>query len=97
MRRTTILADPRILTELEQLARAQGRPTAHLIREAMERYVASERQPHTLPAFVGIGRGPGEVAMRDEEILERELPASVAMEAEAATDAATPDAPTPDR
>ncbi len=92
MRRTTILADPRILTELEQLARAQGRPTAHLIREAMERYVASERQPRPLPGFVGIGRGPGEVAMRDEEILERELPASVAPKADA-----TPDAPMPDR
>jgi predicted DNA-binding protein len=42
VRRTSILVDPHILTELDQLALAQGRPTAHLIREAMERYAADE-------------------------------------------------------
>jgi predicted transcriptional regulator len=87
MRRTTILADPRIMTELEQLARSQGRPTAHLIREAMERYVAEERQPRELPAFVGMGSGPGDVAAHDEEILEREWPA----ELQADEDPGTPD------
>lgn len=62
------------MTELERLARRSGRPTAHLIREAMQRYVAEESQPRELPGFVGIGRGPGDVAERAEEILERELP-----------------------
>jgi hypothetical protein len=85
MRRTSILVDPHILTELEQLARAQGRPTAHLIREAMERYVADERKPRPLPAFVGMGSGPGDVAGRDEEILERELPSAIAAEPDDAT------------
>jgi hypothetical protein len=77
MRRTSILVDPRILTELERLARVQGRPTAQVIREAMERYVADERKTRELPGFVGLGSGPGDVAERDEEILERELPSAV--------------------
>lgn len=62
------------MTELERLARRSGRPTAHLIREAMERYVAEESQPRDLPGFVGIGQGPGDIAERAEQILERELP-----------------------
>ncbi len=79
MRRTSILVDPRVMTELEQLARRDRLPTAHLIREAMERYVAERRDdasaPRDLPGFVGIGQGPGDVAARAEEILEAELPA----------------------
>jgi hypothetical protein len=77
MRRTSILVDPRVMTELEQLAKRDGQPTAHLIREAMERYVAARREdeePRALPGFVGIGQGPGDVAERAEEILEAELP-----------------------
>lgn len=77
MRRTSILVDPRVMTELEQLARRDGQSTAHLIREAMERYVSSRREedgPRTLPAFVGIAHGPGDVASRAEEILHAELP-----------------------
>lgn len=81
MRRTSILVDPRVMTELEQLAKRDGLPTARLIREAMEQYVAGRRQeaqPRTLPGFVGIGQGPGDVAARAEEILEAELPAHLA-------------------
>ena len=70
------------MTELERLAHRAGRPTAHLIREAMERYVAAESHPRELPGFVGIGRGPGDVAERAEEILERELPAHVEADTE---------------
>lgn len=69
------MLDPGLVAELERLARRSGRPTAHVIREAMERYVADERTggEERLPAFVGIGQGPGGVAERDEEILRREL------------------------
>lgn len=70
------------MTELERLARRAGRPTAHLIREAMERYVATESKPRELPGFVGIGHGPGDVAERAEQILEKELPEHVAMDIE---------------
>lgn len=56
MRRTSILLDPGLLAELERIARRTGRPTAHVIREALERYAAEARQEHTvLPAFVGLG------------------------------------------
>ena len=82
MRRTSVLLDPAILTELEELARRQARPTAHLIREAMEQYVTGHRGEASvpLPSFVGIGHGPGGVASHDEEILAAELPASLTAE-----------------
>lgn len=70
------------MTELEQLARRESRPTAHLIREAMERYVAERRHPRELPGFVGMGRGPGDVAQHAEEILEAELPAHIEADAD---------------
>jgi metal-responsive CopG/Arc/MetJ family transcriptional regulator len=60
MRRTSILIDPGLLAEAERIARRQGRPTSHVIREALEQYVNAEReQTRELPGFVGIGRGPG--------------------------------------
>jgi predicted transcriptional regulator len=66
MRRTSILLDPGLLAELERLARRQGRPTAQVIREALERYVADAgEEKATLPGFVGIGRGPGDPPPRD--------------------------------
>ena len=59
MRRTSILLDPGLLAELERLAHRDGRPTAHVIREALEAYVAQHApDERTLPAFVGLGRGP---------------------------------------
>jgi hypothetical protein len=85
MRRTSILVDPQVMTELERLARRAGKPTAHLIREAMERYVTERRQPRELPGFVGIARGPGDVAERAEEILELELPAHLEADADPPT------------
>lgn len=70
------MVDQSVLAELERLARRSGRPTAHLIRESLERYVAEERGDanRALPAFVGLAEGPGDVAERDEEILRDELP-----------------------
>jgi predicted transcriptional regulator len=57
MRRTSILLDPGLLAELERLARRQGRPTAHVIREALERYVTDQGEvKSTLPGFVGLGQ-----------------------------------------
>ncbi|HLE58693.1 MAG TPA: ribbon-helix-helix protein, CopG family [Candidatus Limnocylindria bacterium] len=73
------MLDPGLIAELERLARRTGRPTAHVIREAMERYVAEQRGLATerLPAFIGIGTGPGGVSRRDEEILRREMPSTL--------------------
>lgn len=83
MKRTTILADEAILTELEYLARADGVPTSRLIREALERYVAERTaaRARRLPSFVGMLRsGDPTLAERDEEILAAELPEALAGE-----------------
>lgn len=79
MRRTTILADPELLTNLEEIARRDGLPTSHVIREAMERYVVARRNESgaDLPGLVGMFEGADDVAERDEEILREEMPAAV--------------------
>lgn len=72
------MLDPALLAELERLARRSGRPTSHVIRESLERYVADarERESKNLPSFVGMFAGGGEenVAERADEILREELP-----------------------
>lgn len=73
MRRTSILLDPGLLAELERIARREGRPTSQVIREALDAYVADRvGAERNLPGFVGIARGPGDVAGRVEEILAAE-------------------------
>lgn len=68
MRRTSILLDPGLLAELERIARRQGRPTAHVIREALERYASEAREQHkALPGFVALGHGPGDAAPLPDE------------------------------
>ena len=71
------MLEPALLTELERLARRSGRPTAHVIRESLERYVADQRDregERKLPGFVGMAAGGGNVAERADEILRDELP-----------------------
>lgn len=77
MRRTTIMADEAVMTELEYLAREDGVPTSRLVREALDRYVTerTKSRRRRLPAFVGMFRGSGEeIASRATEILREELP-----------------------
>ena len=70
MRRTSILLDPGLLAELERLARREGRPTSQVIREALQAHVDSRRDAErSLPGFVAMGHGPGDVADRVEELL----------------------------
>lgn len=60
MRRTSILLAPGLLAELERIGRRQNRPTAHVMREALEEYVAAQgEERRALPAFVGLGRATG--------------------------------------
>ena len=77
MRRTSILLDPGLLAELERIARRQTRPTAHVIRDALEQYVSGQHAAQqALPGFVGLGHGngngdegtvePGPAVARDE-------------------------------
>ena len=72
------MLDPALLAELERLALRSNRPTSHVIRESLERYVADaqERESRRLPSFVGMFAGGGDenVAERADEILREELP-----------------------
>jgi metal-responsive CopG/Arc/MetJ family transcriptional regulator len=61
MKRTTILADERLLAEVSAVARRRGVTTSHAVREALEQYVAQEQaggQP--LPELVGMFEWTGE-------------------------------------
>lgn len=76
MRRTSILLDPGLLAELERIARREGRPTAHVIREALERYVADRPEDQRgLPGFIGLGAGagPGDVALNARVLVADEI------------------------
>ncbi|HET6379428.1 MAG TPA: CopG family transcriptional regulator [candidate division Zixibacteria bacterium] len=86
MKRTTIMLDPALLAELERIARRSRRPTAQVIRESLERYVAEAREQEggKLPPFVGMFAGGEDenVAERADEILREELPAHLMRERE---------------
>jgi hypothetical protein len=71
MKRTTVFLDERLERELRLLAQEDGRPSAALVREALESYVASrQRGRRSSPGFVAIGRsGRSDVAERHEELL----------------------------
>lgn len=61
MRRTSILLDPGVIAELERFAHRDGRPTSHVIREALDDYVGRrQEEERALPGFIGLGRGPGD-------------------------------------
>ncbi|HEV3484032.1 MAG TPA: ribbon-helix-helix protein, CopG family [Vicinamibacterales bacterium] len=79
MKRTTIFIDEQLERELHALARRLGRPTAALVREAVERYVVSARadRPARLP-FIAAGRsGRSDIATEHERLLfEESAPAS---------------------
>lgn len=74
MKRITTSVDSTTYATLEDLARRDGVSTSHLIREAMERYVADREtglEPAPLPDWVGSIEGDGTpLAALDEEILE---------------------------
>ena len=73
MKRITTTVDPSTYGLLEELAHRDGVPTARLVREAMERYVAErhrEMEPLPLPEWVGMFQGDEEpFAERADEIL----------------------------
>ena len=74
MQRITTNVDEGVYARLEDLARRRSVPTAHVIREALERYAADEEaqlEPGPLPDWVGMLEGPGgPYAERDEEVLD---------------------------
>ena len=68
--KTTIYLDAADYRRLKALARAQGRPAAQLIREAVAEY-ARRHAPAPAPTSIGAGRSrTGDVSERAEELLE---------------------------
>lgn len=74
MRRTTLLADDDLLLELKRIARAEGRSTAQLMREALEEYVRARQSQTSRPlSFISLGRsGRSDISERVDELLWQE-------------------------
>lgn len=71
VQKTTVYVDAADYRRLKALARARGRKTADLVREAVAQYAAREA-PVRRPRSVGAGRSrSGTVAERAEALLGR--------------------------
>jgi hypothetical protein len=69
--KTTVYLDAADYRRLQALARAQGRPAAELVREAVAQYAARAAGPPR-PSSVGIGRsGRRNLSERAEALLRR--------------------------
>jgi predicted transcriptional regulator len=68
--KTTVYLDAGDYRRLKALAKAQGRTTAELVREAVATY-ARAQQPSARPASIAAGRsGRSDLAERSEELLD---------------------------
>lgn len=68
--KTTVYLDSADYERLKVLARAQGRPAADLVREAVATYTRSQPLP-TRPASIAAGRsGRSDISARAEELLD---------------------------
>ena len=67
--KTTVYLVTADYERLKVLARAQGRPTADLVREAVAAYAVAQPLPRR-PASIALGRsGGGDISERAEEFL----------------------------
>lgn len=67
--KTTVYLDADDYERIKEIARAEKRAPAELVRAAVAEY-AAKRRPRRTPASVGIGRsGRGDVSERAEELL----------------------------
>ncbi|MHB2021526.1 MAG: ribbon-helix-helix domain-containing protein, partial [Candidatus Xenobia bacterium] len=67
--RTTVTLDRALARRLTVAARTSGRSVSAVVREALEKYFASQDEPD-LPSFTGIGdSGHTDTSERAEEIL----------------------------
>ncbi len=76
MKRTTVFVPEQVERDLHDYARQDNRPTAALVREALEEYVARRRKPPALPSFTGqFASGHPGTADNTDAILFRSLSA----------------------
>jgi predicted transcriptional regulator len=69
LEKTTVYLDAAAYRRLKQIARAEGRTAAELVREAVVAY-AEQHPAARVPASIGVGRsGRGDVSERAEELL----------------------------
>jgi hypothetical protein len=67
--KTTVYLDEDDYETVKDIARAEGRPLAELVREAIAEY-ANRRRPLRRPMSIGVGHSrKGDVAERAEELL----------------------------
>jgi hypothetical protein len=70
VQKTTLYLDPDEYDRIKDIARAQGRRPAELLREAVAQY-AERNGPRRKPTSIGAGRSKrGDVAERAQELLE---------------------------
>lgn len=68
--KTTVYLDPADYRRLKALAKAQRRPAAELVREAVAEYARRHAAP-VQPSSIGAGRsGRGDLSERAEELLD---------------------------
>lgn len=68
--RTTVYLNTADYEQLKRLARAQGRPTAELVREAVAEYAARHAAAAPRPRSIGAGRsGRTDLSERAERLL----------------------------
>jgi predicted transcriptional regulator len=67
--KTTVYLDAKDYERLKEIARADGRAPAEVVREAVAEY-AQRHRPQRRPKSIGIGHsGRGDVSERAEELL----------------------------
>ncbi len=69
MKRTTVYLDESVDRELTRLARLEGRSKAELIREVLGEHIGERQKGSSVPEWVGIASGSGDLAKRGEEVL----------------------------
>lgn len=74
MKRTTLFAEEELLVELKQLAKAQKRPVAEIVREALRQYLSAHRRAPRRLSFLGIGAsGRTDLSEKAEELYREHL------------------------
>jgi metal-responsive CopG/Arc/MetJ family transcriptional regulator len=70
MKRTTIVADETLLSEVKALARNEQRSAAEIIREALTRYVRERKREGSRLSYLGVAAsGEPNIVQQHERLL----------------------------